>query len=453
MYFIYQLILLLASPLFAVWMLVRVLAGRMPGIGQRLGFFPKPPRPKTGPRLWLHAVSLGEVKVATGLAAELRERVADLPNLSNLEVIFTTSTKTGQQEALRAAGPRDVVLFPPLDFAWVCRRFLKYIQADALLIVETELWPNLFRQARRACLPLRIVNGRISDRSWPRYRSTLWFWRNVLDNVDHVYASGQADAERFLALVVSLEKLTTAENLKFRIHRGRTQSGEFVRKAAAQLLGSPETKVLVAGSTMPGEELLLIDAYRVLRQEFPDLWLILAPRHPERFGEVAALLANARIPVTRRSAWQADQSIQMTGALLLDTIGELASVYQLATVAFVGGTLVNAGGHNILEPAMFGKPIVIGPSMENFSEIADRFLRDATQLQIPLATEVAVGGIIQIRDAGSLAPVIRYLLASPIAAELIGNLARQVLERSQESYSSVLEDIVSLLGKTHSKAK
>ncbi len=447
MYFFYQLILLLASPLLAAWMLVRVLSGRMPGLGQRLGFFTSPPRPKTGPRLWLHAVSLGEVKVAAALAAELREHVPDL------EVIFTASTKTGQQEAQRSAGPRDLVLFPPLDFAWVCRRFLKYIQPDVLLIVETELWPNLFRQARRADLPLLIVNGRLSDRSWPRYRSTRWFWRNVLDNVDHVYASGQADAERFLALGVSREKLQTAGNLKFSIHCGRTESGEFVRKAAAQLLGSPETKVLVAGSTMPGEERLLIEAYRVLRQEFPALWLILAPRHPERFGEAAALLTGAGIPFTRRSAWHADQSIKMTDALLLDTIGELASVYQLATVAFVGGTLVPTGGHNILEPAMFGKPIVIGPSMENFSEIADRFLRDATKLQIPPATEVAVGGIIQIREALSLGPAIHYLLSSPIAAERIGNLARQVLERSQESYSSVREEIVSLLGKNHTKAK
>ena len=344
-----------------------------------------------------------------------------------------------------AAG--DVVLYPPFDFAWVCRRFLRRLRPSALLVVETEFWPNLFWQTRRAGLPLFIVNGRISDHSWPRYARTRPLWSAVMDAVTAVYPSGDIDAQRFLQLGVHQSKLQKPANLKYRIRIPQSVEGSLTEKAAARLAQAPHTQVLVAGSTMAGEEKLLLDAYLTLRQQFPALWLILAPRHPERFDQVASLIEECGLPLRRRSQWSPEQPVQTEGVLLLDTIGELASAYQLATVAFVGGTLVPRGGHNILEPAALGKPVVIGPSMENFREIADQFTHGAVPLPLASPASALSAAVVQVSGGDSLTPALRYLLSSAEQARSVGSRGQQVVESFQADFLAVRDSIVAALRK------
>lgn len=439
MIFLYQIALLLMSPALAAWLIFRALSGRMPGLGQRLGRFPAGAPASDQLRVWLHAVSLGEMKIAAALAAELRRQVPALC------VIFTTSTRTGREEALRAAGAGDLVFYPPVDLAWVCRRFLRYLDPAILVVVETELWPNLFVQASRRGTPIVIANGRLSDRSWPRYRATGALWRRVLPLVERIHAASPADASRFRQLGAIPERVQLSGNLKFDVRRGQPGHDEFVPRAAARLAQSPQTNVLVAGSTMPGEEAAVLSAYELLQRQFPGLWLILAPRHPERFAEVGRLLAGGSLPFQRRTEWRPDSPDAVRGVLLLDTIGELSSVYQLATVAFVGGTVVPTGGHNILEPAIFGKPIVIGPSMENFQQIASLFLQHCRAVALNGTLEARVGALVQVPAAAALGAAIGYLLANPLEAARIGAMARAITEAHQGGYAKVCTDIASLL--------
>jgi 3-deoxy-D-manno-octulosonic-acid transferase len=438
MILLYQLILVLASPLLAIWIIFRLITGKMQGLGERLGKFHEPLPAPHGPRLWIHAVSLGEVKLAAMLADQLRQAIP------NLEIVFTTSTGTGRQEAERAATARDFVFYPPIDFAWICRRFIRHICPAAAIIVETELWPNLFHQLRFRNIPLVMVNGRISDRSWPRYRATSFLWAAVLKNVNRIYASSERDAERFRLLGMPENKLTLAGNLKFQLPRAALGASVFVN-AAQSALETSTTKVLVAGSTMPGEEAMLIDAYSRLQSHFPALWMILAPRHPERFDGVASLLQSGGMPFRRRSQLKTDEDITPRGILLLDTIGELAACYQLADVAFVGGTLVATGGHNIIEPAMYGKAIVVGPSMDNFREILDRFLAVDAGVRIQGAR---VGSIVEIAAPAALPTALQYLLENPREAARLGTAAKRIIDENQLRGASAIGEIARLLQAT-----
>ncbi|MBI4459144.1 MAG: 3-deoxy-D-manno-octulosonic acid transferase, partial [Acidobacteria bacterium] len=352
MYFIYNSILWLASPLLLLWLAWRAWRGRLPGLGQRFGFVKLAESPGAGPRVWLHAVSLGEVKTAGVLIEELRRR------LPGLRFVMTTSTRTGWETA-RQLLPAEDVLFPPLDWKWVCRRFLRRIGPKAMVVLETELWPNLFREAKRSGAALFVVNGRISDKAFPRYQASRRLWRRVLALPDGLLAQTARDAERFLAIGAPAEKVRAAGNLKYALRPAPAPVVETLRTAIRHADAGP---VLVAGSTMPGEERYLLETFRELLEEFPCLWMILAPRHPERFRAVAEEVRQSGIRLQLRSELQRQPSISAPGILLLDTIGELGDIYQLATVAFVGGTLALTGGHNILEPARMGRPILIGPN-------------------------------------------------------------------------------------------
>ena len=451
MYLIYNLLSWPVALLLGPWVAYRAWRGRLPGLGQRLGLIPlnHMTTPESRPIIWLHAVSLGEVKAAAPLLGELR---AQFPEL---RIVLTTSTRTGWQAARECLSSNDVVLFPPFDLAWICRRFLRRIRPQAVLVMETELWPNLFREAKRSGVPLLLVNGRVSDRAFPRYRASRFFWRRVLAEPDAILTQSKRDAERFLALGAPKDKVAVAGNLKYAIRPLFSPIVPRLRAMAEEAAAGP---ILVAGSTMPGEEKFLAAAVRELGQEFPRLLMILAPRHPERFASVGEELRAAGIPFKRRSALSIMSSgvsqevasgsdmqtkLELPGVLLLDSIGELGAVYELADVAFVGGTLVPTGGHNILEPACFGKAILIGPSMSNFQDIADTFLRDARPSGID---GVRTGAVVQIRDASSLSSAMRYLFRNPALCRRLGEAAHSLVENELNPLDRIRRELVRLAG-------
>ena len=447
MYLIYNLLSWPVAVFLSPWIGYRAWRGRLPGLGQRLGLLPSLTL-ESRPVIWLHAVSLGEVKAAAPLLGELRTQFPEL------RIVLTTSTRTGWQAARECLSSNDVVLFPPFDLAWICRRFLRRIRPQAVLVMETELWPNLFREAKRSGVPLLLVNGRVSDRAFPRYRASRFFWRRVLAEPDAILTQSKRDAERFLALGAPKDKVAVAGNLKYAI---RPLFSPIVPRLRAMAEEAGAGPILVAGSTMPGEEKFLAAAIRELGQEFPRLLMVLAPRHPERFAAVGEELRAAGIPFKRRSALSIMSSgvsqevasgsdmqtkLELPGVLLLDSIGELGAVYELADVAFVGGTLVPTGGHNILEPACFGKAILIGPSMSNFQDIADTFLRDARPSGID---GVRTGAVVQIRDASSLSSAMRYLFRNPALCRRLGEAAHSLVENELNPLDRIRRELVRLV--------
>jgi 3-deoxy-D-manno-octulosonic-acid transferase len=439
-YFVYNLCLWAASPLIALWAIYRVAKGRLPGISERLGIIGKGPGGRgpgtaSGPVVWFHAVSLGEAKIAGHLAAELRQRKP------SLQVVFTSSTATGFKEACHYAAPGDTVLRPPLDYRWICRRFLDRLQPDVVVIFETELWPNLFRETKRCGAGLLLLNGRISDRALPRYRATRWLWRRVLSYPDAILAQSSRDAERFSQIGAPAERLHVSGNAKYGMRPMISPLAEELRSAtsAASAEVVPDA-VIVAGSTMPGEEQYVLQSFLALRSEFPRLLLILAPRHPERCGKVETEIHRLGMPCQRRSQWKAGDAL-LPGIFLLDSTGELAGLYDLATAAFIGGTLVPTGGHNILEPAWFSCPTVIGPSMENFRETASRFLSAPGPGSVPGADAIAAGAILQVQDAAGLTSALRYILKNPSYARQLGRTAHDLLHSETSVLSNMIDEI------------
>jgi 3-deoxy-D-manno-octulosonic-acid transferase len=325
-----------------------------------------------------------------------------------------------------------------MDYAWICRRFLRRLRPDVVVILETELWPNLFREVKRSGASLLLVNGRISDRSFPRYRATRLFWRRVLAYPDALFPQSGRDADRFRTLGAPQARVRVAGNLKF---AARPAASAFVETLRARLRESGAGPILVAGSTMPGEEKYLLDAFLQLRHEFPTLFMVLAPRHPERFAAVAEEVRLSGIPLQLRSQWTEKTTPPVPGILLLDSTGELGSMYALATVAFVGGTLVSTGGHNILEPAHFACPTVIGPSMENFREIAQQFLESNTTGQILGDDGIRTGAVVQVQDASGLVTALRYLFANPAFAKRLGESARELANQQLSGLEPLLQEL------------
>jgi len=316
------------------------------------------------PLIWVHAVSVGEVLAISRLVKELD---AALPDYF---VAISTTTRTGQALARERFGSNRV-FYCPLDLPWAVRSHLNALQPRLLVLAETEFWPNLLAGCFRRGIPVAVVNARISDRSWPRSRRLRWLWRPFLERLSRVLAQSQADADRLKAIGCRPERVVVAGNLKFDVRAAEESEATRLLKVLGHGL-----RFLVAGSTLEGEESALLEAWPRLLEADSQLALILAPRHPERFDAVAAMLAQSGVPWVRRSAWSGkpDESLEPLRAgqfVLLDTIGELASVYSLAGVAFVGGSLVPAGGHNPLEPAQFAVPIVMGSYYENFRAIID----------------------------------------------------------------------------------
>lgn len=361
MYFLYSLLLgaaLVAS--LPYWLLLILLRGRYrAGLRERLGGVP--PRiveEDAAGCVWVHAVSVGEVLAVTTLVEALRER------FPGRRVLVSTTTQTGQELARLRFGEENVFYFP-LDFGFAIGPYLRALRPALLVMAETEFWPNLLRMARRGGARIAVVNARISDRSLTGYRRWRGALRRVLENVAVFLAQSEEDARRLREVGAAPERVRVSGNLKFDVKVSGTP--EWVRSLAAAL-GHP---ALVCGSTVEGEEEALLAAFRVAREEFPDSTMVLAPRHPPRFEAVAAKVERAGLKLVRRSQWRGEPV--RGGVFLLDSLGELPAVYSVADAAFVGGSLVPLGGHNILEPAQHGVPIIVGPHTQNFRAIVEVF--------------------------------------------------------------------------------
>jgi 3-deoxy-D-manno-octulosonic-acid transferase len=425
--FFYNLALLAALVVGAPWWLFRIAATQKyrEGLRERLGLI----RPKLirlcreRPVLWVHAVSVGEVLAVSRLVKTLD---AALPGCF---IAVSTTTRTGQELARERFGA-ERVFYCPLDLPWAVRAYLKALQPRLLVLAETEFWPNLLSGCFRRGIPVAVVNARISDRSWPRYRRLRWLWRPFLSRLSRVLAQSQTDAERLKAIGCLPQRVTVAGTLKFDVRAAWEAEATLQLKALAQGL-----RFVVAGSTLEGEEAALVEAWPQLLEADPQLAMVLAPRHPERFGAVAALLDKSGVAWVRRSDWRATNEglikpLCPGSIVLLDTIGELASVYSLASVAFVGGSLIPAGGHNPLEPAQFGVPIVMGPHYANFRAITEDLLAHQA---------------LRIAAREELAAVLIELLQDRSATEAMGSRARQVFTSQAGATTRCVEALKELL--------
>lgn len=426
--FLYNLALfagLAASAPWWVWRMVTTQKYRE-GLPERLGRVPPWLASKAAERpvLWLHAVSVGEVLAASRLVRELDEA------FPGYQVLLSTTTRTGQELARQRFGPNRV-FYCPLDLPWAVRVYLNVLKPRMLLLAETEFWPNLLATCFRRNIPVVVVNARISDRSWPRYRKLRRLWQPFLSRLQAVLAQTPADADRLKAIGCDPGRVVVSGNLKFDVRTEAEAEATRILKDRADGL-----RIVVAGSTLEGEEKSLLGAWPRLCAEHPDLLLLLAPRHPERFAGVAALLDSSGLSWVRRSEWKGRAVAEIDRlhagqVVLLDTIGELASTYSLAAIAFVGGSLVAAGGHNPLEPAQFAVPIVMGEHYANFRAITED-LRSHEALRIA--------------DPGNLAQTLGDLLTDQPAARAMGQRARQVFEAQAGATGRTVKAIGEVLG-------
>jgi 3-deoxy-D-manno-octulosonic-acid transferase len=408
--FFYNVALLAALMAGAPWWLWRTAITQKyrEGLRERLGRVPGRLVAGSGaggrPLIWLHAVSVGEVLAVTRLVKTLD---AALPEYF---VAISTTTRTGQALARERFGANRV-FYCPLDLPWAVRAYLNALKPRMLVLAETEFWPNLLNGCFRRGIPVAVVNARISDRSWPRYKMLRRLWKPLLGRLGSVQAQSQTDADRLIAIGCAPQRVAVAGNLKFDVRAAEEAEATRLLKASAASL-----RFVVAGSTLEGEEAALVEAWPRLLAGDAQLAMVLAPRHPERFAAVAALLERSGNRWTRRSEWSAKpaESLRLGEIVLLDTIGELASVYSLASVAFVGGSVVPAGGHNPLEPAQFGVPIVMGPHYANFRAMVD---------------DLAAHDALRIVAKEDLAAALAALLGDRTEAEAMGARAREVFER------------------------
>jgi 3-deoxy-D-manno-octulosonic-acid transferase len=371
--FVYSVLLALAMLVsLPYWLFQMIVRGKYrKGFRERLGFVPARLRvlQDHDRAIWVHAVSVGEVLAVAGLVEQLK---GDVRN----RIFVSTTTDTGQALARKTFGEENVFYFP-MDFGFAIRPYLRALQPKMVVIAETEFWPNFIRLAHARGARIAVVNARISDRSWPRYRRFRGLLKRVLRNVDLFLAQTGEDATRLENIGASADRVRVTGNLKFDIPAPATPT--FVARVQESIAENASGPMLVCGSTVDGEEPMLLKAFENVLVQHPRAVMILAPRHPERFGAVAGLVEKMSIRFWRRTAWSAEPL--SGGVLLLDTIGELSSLYALADVAFVGGSLMPRGGHNIIEPALHGVATVVGTHTENFRDIVRLFQsRDAVRV-------------------------------------------------------------------------
>jgi 3-deoxy-D-manno-octulosonic-acid transferase len=392
---------------------------------QRLGYLPLSFNLDGDESIWVHAVSVGEVLTARALLPELRERYP------RLRIFLSTTTMTGQQIARNNLQYVDEVFYFPLDLGFIVNRLLRIVKPRIFIMMETEIWPNLLRACHRAGVKTVLVNGRISSRSYPRYKLGRPFFRRVLRHIDRFCMQSEESARRIIDIGAPRERVSVTGSLKFdslelpgpaAADRGRNRVLRYFRI-------SPDRPVVIAASTLKGEEEPVLEAFQRIRATMTNALLIIAPRKPERFADAERLARRAGWNVARRSELRVD-SEPRHDVVILDTIGELAQLYQIATAVFVGGSLVDAGGHNILEPAVFGKPIVFGPHMQNFADIARTFVDN--------------GASIQLRSRRDLGTALLELLSDPVRRASLGAAARALVEANRGARGRSLAVIAQL---------
>jgi 3-deoxy-D-manno-octulosonic-acid transferase len=447
MYFLYSLITMIGALLMTPFVLASSVRRKkyLPNVRERLGLKFAAQLSANGsgfsPTIWLHAVSVGEVLAAVPFARCLKQR------FPNSRLVVSTTTSTGQVLARERMNFSQAVFYFPFDWNGPVRRAFRAVRPDMLIILETEIWPNLLRHARNSRVPVVFVNGRLSDRSFRGFTRAAKmsggllgaFLRRILSDGTLYLAQTQQDASRLIALGAAKDRVMVTGSMKYDLPEPAPNA--FVDWLGGELQRSKRSPVLVAGSLIAGEENSILDAFRSIQQEWPRALLILAPRKPERFADAAEIVKHAGWRLLRRSDISidgltpgilddGDQSPQ--SVLLLDTIGELAALYRLADVVFVGGSLEPpAGGHNPLEPAVCGKVPVFGPSMQNFREIASTLLES--------------GAAIQVNSAAQLSAAWERLLTDSVVRAQMGAAASAIVERNRGATAATLDRVAAVI--------
>lgn len=423
---------------------------------ERLGRLPDGIRGGERPTIWMHAVSVGEFNAARPLIERLKQE------FSGHRIIVSTTTLTGQRLARsQASGNFDAVFYFPFDWAFAVRRALTHLSPAAVIILETELWPNFLRECRRRRVATLIVNGRISPRSFSRYLKARAFIARVMQDTSLLIMQSDQDAQRARSLGANSERVQVCGNLKYEISESSsetTNATHLCEELDRQFALSSSTHIIVAGSTAPGEERILLDALREARKHkgLEECRLIIAPRHPERFDEAASLIAQSGFKLARRSeahvmpaaqsegrlafeteaVLKAKERLRAADVILLDSVGELAAIYRFATVVFVGGSLVERGGHNIIEPAVYAKPIIIGPYTENFRQIVSDFACAEAVVQV---SETGAG------LASSFTREVIRLLSDTERAKAMGGRAQNILVKNRGATDCTIAAIKKVL--------
>jgi len=429
MYLAYSVLTLAALVLASPYFLYQAIRYKkyVGSLRERLGYLPISFNLDGEESIWIHAVSVGEALTARALAADLKRRYP------RLRLYLSTTTMAGQQVAKANLRPFvDGVFYFPFDFMFTIRRTLALVRPRLFVMMETEIWPNLLRACRKRGVRTAVVNGRISARSYPRYKLIRPFFRRVLADVDRFCMQSGESAHRLKALGADPGRVSVTGSLKFDSLDlpSPTAHGKPRERVLRFFRVSSHRTVVVAGSTMRGEETAVLQAFRKIKATQTHAIAIIAARQPERFGEVERLSREAGFVTIRRSELPIDAEPR-ADVVVLDTIGELAQLYQLATVVFVGGSLADHGGHNILEPAIFGKPIIFGPHMQNFREIAEVFvLNDAA---------------IQVHTERELDNAILSLVRDPVQRAGLGAAARALVEANRGAKDKTLAVLGELL--------
>jgi 3-deoxy-D-manno-octulosonic-acid transferase len=428
MYVLYSALIVVFALAVSPWLAYRAVRYRkyVGSLGQRLGYLPVSFNMDGESSIWIHAVSVGELLTARPLIAALRTRHPDL------RIFLSTTTMSAQELARRGGLDVDAVFYFPFDLGFVVRRTLDLVKPQLFLMTETEIWPNLLRECRRRGVKTAIVNGRLSAQSFPRYRLARGFFRHVLADIDRFCVQSDESARRFAEIGAPPDRITVTGSLKFDSLDAQVGGPQArVKERVLRYFRFSATRpVLVAGSTMKGEEAMVLRVFRRLKAAQPSAVLLLAPRHPERFDEVVRLAQQEGFRTERRNDLPIDAEPRAE-VVVLDTIGELAAVYQVGTIVFVGGSLVPTGGHNILEPAVYGRPVVFGPHMHNFAEIAAAF--------------VANDAGVQVASTGEFETQVLALMTDPVRRARLGAAARALVEANRGAQNKTLLVLDALL--------
>jgi 3-deoxy-D-manno-octulosonic-acid transferase len=429
MYLAYSALTLVAFLLVSPYFLYQAIRYKkyVGSLRERLGYLPISFNVDGEQSIWIHAVSVGEALTARALAADLKRRYP------RLRLYLSTTTMAGQQVAKASLRHLvDGVFYFPFDWMFTIRRTLNLVRPRLFIMMETEIWPNLLRACRKRGVKTAVINGRISARSYPRYRLIRPFFRRVLADVDRFCMQSEESAHRLKDLGADPGRVTVTGSLKFDSLElpAPTAHGQPRERVLRFFRVSSHRTVIIAGSTMRGEETAVLEAFRKIKTTRTHAIAIIAPRQPERFGEVERLSRDAGFVTIRRSELPIDAEPR-ADVVVLDTIGELAQLYQLATAVFVGGSLADHGGHNILEPAIFGKPIVFGPHMQNFREIAEAFVANDAAIQVQTERELDAAILSLVRD--------------PVHRARLGAAARALVEANRGAKDKTLVVLGELL--------
>lgn len=425
-YFIYNVLLVLASPVILCILLAKRRCRR--GLTQRLGWLPRRYDLFKPPMVWIHAVSLGEVITVVPLVRAMKDRYP------TWTFLVSTITETGREAVEQRLSEIAVHCYLPLDFPWVVEAYVRKFRPVAFVFVETELWPNLLKCLSRYGIPTFLINGRLSSRSFQRYRLIKRFMTKVLSFVDLCLMQSERDVQRIRELGAQAEKVFRTGNMKFD-QDGQSSLSSLPTITRTELGLNEDEELIVAGSTHAEEEEQLLACYARVHRVIPSSVLLIAPRHIERAENVEATIRSSGIETVRRSTMSTVKREEPQGkkprVIVLDTRGELSHVYAFARVTFVGGTLVPVGGHNLLEPARWGKPVYFGPFTDHCSEVANLL--------------VQAGGGIQVKDAEELSTQFLRAFQDPKLTQDIGSAARRVVDANQGAVRQNLDLIMSRL--------